>query len=352
MNKSELIRTSLDVLFYSGASRLLTPVCRGEGAIFMLHHVRPGGGRQKGFAPNNSLEITPEFLANVINHVRRRGYEILSISQFVSILKSGRQIERPFVVFTIDDGSRDIFVHAWPVFRKHQCPFTIFIAPAMADGVCELWWRGLESVIAGDPHLNVTINGEHIELPTLTDAQKRAAWNRLYSTVRNMSAASQHAFIDGLCRERGIDLNAICRAESMNWHELRTLIRDPLCSVGAHSVHHYSLARLSAENAMVEIEDSGKRIEKELGRFPRWFAYPYGDRSAAGHREFELAGKVGFEAAFTTRHGLIFRNHGETMTSLPRIPLNGRFQELRYVDVLLSGAPFALFNGLRRLQIA
>ena len=38
-------RRGLDLMFYSGAARALSPICRGVGAILQLNNVRPGGAR-------------------------------------------------------------------------------------------------------------------------------------------------------------------------------------------------------------------------------------------------------------------------------------------------------------------
>ena len=350
MNRLDLIRGGIELLFYSGAARLLSPLCRGIGAVFMLHHVRPGGGQQHGFAPNRSLEISPEFLNRVIEHVRSLGYEIIGIAEAMERIGAARpQRTRPFVAFAIDDGNRDILVHAWPIFRKHSCPFTIFVAPAITEGTCELWWRGLEAVIAGESHLSITVGEHRFDLPTVTDAQKTAAWHRLYWAVRTMGEYEQRKFIRMLCAEHGIDLNAICRAEAMTWDELKAIASDPLCSIGAHTINHFSLGGLPAADAEAEIRGSAERIADRLGKRPRWLAYPYGDRMAASQREFDLARKAGFEAAFTTRRGLIHSAHSKSMMALPRVSLNGLFQNLRYVEVMLSGAPSVIYNGFRRV---
>ena len=65
-----IFKSGLDLLYYSGASQALRGIYGGIGAIFMLHHIRPGNGHAGSFAPNHGLEVTPQFLDGVIRHVR------------------------------------------------------------------------------------------------------------------------------------------------------------------------------------------------------------------------------------------------------------------------------------------
>jgi peptidoglycan/xylan/chitin deacetylase (PgdA/CDA1 family) len=352
MGKTAILRTSLDLLYYSGTSRLIGAPFRGVGAIFMLHHIRPGGGLGEGFAPNAGLEVTPEFLDEVIAFVRERNYELLSLGEAADRLKRGEVGERPFAVFTIDDGYRDNLDYAWPIFRRHACPFTIFITPAITDGRCELWWRGLEALIADSHAIHAEIDGLKFDLVTETDAQKQAAFERLYWPLRQLPQARQRKWINRLCASHGIDLHAMCRAEAMTWVDLRQIAADPLCTIGAHTIHHYALGKLPQEEALAEVVQSRDRIAHELGKAPDVFAYPYGDPESAGPRDFALIAEAGFKAAVTTRKGLVYRAHGDHLTALPRVSLNGGYQKLRYVDVLLSGAAFALWNGFRRVDAA
>ena len=74
--RNRLIRAAFEALYFSGAHVLLAPFCRGVGAVFTLHHVRPP--RFEPFQPNSLLEIAPDFLATVIAILRDADVEDVS----------------------------------------------------------------------------------------------------------------------------------------------------------------------------------------------------------------------------------------------------------------------------------
>jgi peptidoglycan/xylan/chitin deacetylase (PgdA/CDA1 family) len=65
-----------------------------------------------------------------------------------------------------------------------------------------------------------------------------------------------------------------------------------------------------------------------------------------------MAQELGFASAVTTRPGMLFPAHRDHVWALPRLSLNGNWQSLESLDVLLSGVPFALWNKGRRLNVA
>ena len=97
---------------------------------------------------------------------------------------------------------------------------------------------------------------------------------------------------------------------------------------------------------------SRARIEDALQRPVPHLAYPYGDKIAADVREFALAHAAGFKTAVTTRPGMIFPDNAGHLTALPRVSLNGNYQNARILPVLTSGAATAMWNGFRRMDAA
>jgi peptidoglycan/xylan/chitin deacetylase (PgdA/CDA1 family) len=348
--RNTVIRAGLGALYFTGAHYLLRPVFAGVGAIFMLHHVRPH--RDAEFQPNRHLEIAPEFLRAMLAHLRTDGVDIISMDEVHQRLAE-RNFSRRFACFTLDDGYRDNRDFALPVMREFDAPFTVYVASDFAEGIGRLWWIALEMVIAKAPSIEVAIGGANVRLDTSTAAAKQAAFDRLHDWLRRLPGDHDiEREVAALCARHGVDETAICRELCMSWEELKPFAADPLIGFGAHSITHCNLARQTEAVASQEMAVSRARIEAALQRPILHLAYPYGDKIAAGPREFALAHAAGFKTAVTTRPGMIFPESAEHLTALPRVSLNGNYQDTRILPVLTSGAATAMWNGFRRIDAA
>ena len=348
--RNNVIRAGLEALYLTGAHYLLRPIFSGVGAIFMLHHVRPR--RDAEFQPNHHLEVTPEFLRAMLAHLRSRGIEIITMDEVHQRLVE-RNFSRRFACFTLDDGYRDNRDFALPVMREFEAPLTVYVASDFAQGTGKLWWIALELVIAKASSIEAMIGGVATRLDTSTPAAKQAAFDRLHDWLRGLPGEHDiHREIGALCARHGVDETEICRELCMSWDELKPFADDPLLTIGAHTITHCNLARQTEAIASHEMAISRARIESALQRPVVHLAYPYGDRVAAGAREFALAHAAGFKTAVTTRPGMIFPESAEHLTALPRVSLNGNYQDTRILPVLTSGAATAMWNGFRRIDAA
>jgi peptidoglycan/xylan/chitin deacetylase (PgdA/CDA1 family) len=344
---TKLMKAALSALHYTGVDGLFAPFTAGNGVIFMLHQVSPDVPRD--FDPNRILKVTPEFLDSVIGQVRDRGFDIISIDDVPNrLIAPGAQ--RPFAVFTLDDGYKDNAEYAYPVFKRHGVPFTVYVATEFADGTGDLWWLTLEEALRRLPHVSLEINGGPKSFELGTANTKDAAFETIYWWMRSIDEVKARAITHDLARQAGFDPFAFCRDLVMRWDAVRELAADPLVTIGSHTCAHYSMAKLPAAEVHAQITNSVTRIEAELGQPCRHFSFPYGDETSAGEREFDIARELGLQTAVTTRKGLLRASHAGELTALPRLSLNGDYQDARYIKVLLSGAPFALWDMLNRVR--
>lgn len=344
------IRTGLEALYFSGAWKVFGPLSAGVGTIFTLHHVRPA--RAEAFQPNALLEIEPAFLETLIEYFRYKKIDMVSLAEAKRRLHE-QDYERRFVCFTLDDGYRDNLEFAYPIFKKHGVPAALFIATSFPDKLGLLWWTALERTIAATDRIVLEVDGKSRFFDCANAGAKQSVFDQIYWWLRGLSDERElRRIVTDLCERYGVDPLGPCKELCMDWKEIETLASDPLVTIGAHSVNHYMLKKWDAATVKQELVQSASVIEKALGRKPVDFAYPVGDKTSADARDFMLAKDAGYQLAVTTRPGVIFPEHREHMTALPRISLNGNFQAIRYVDVLRSGVPFSLPRCFRRLDVA
>ncbi|UXN69749.1 polysaccharide deacetylase family protein [Devosia neptuniae] len=341
--KYTVIRAMFEALWLSRLPGLLRSLSASRGVIFTLHRVLPGAPAD--FSPNAILQVTPDFLDYVIERVRDLGIDIVSLDEAIDRLKASEK-GRPFVVLTFDDAYKDNLQYALPVLRRHNAPFTLYVPTALVDGVGDIWWQAIEDIIARQDAVAFTQGDETDYVDTRTTAEKQQAYDALYWRMRKMPEADRVALMHSFARSYGYDLAQQCRTLIMDWQELRKLADDPLCTIGAHTVHHYELAKLDADQARSEMQQSAEVLLAQFGQRPSHISYPIGGPASAGQREFDMARDLGFVSGVTTRPGGLYAHHAQSLHALPRISLNGYFQSRRYVDVFATGVIFSTMGKL------
>ncbi len=340
----------MEGLYFSGAHVLMRPLVGGVGAILTLHHVRPP--RPDRFQPNRLLEVTPGYFEKVVRRLRRSRVDLVSLDEMHRRMVE-KDFERRFVCITFDDGYRDTLQFAHPVLKKYDAPYAVYVATAFADRIGEMWWLALEAMIARNDMIGMRVDGRQKFFECAGVAEKRRLFDELYWWLRRFDSEDElRAVVRDLAARHGVDMGAFCKELCMDWKEIADLAADPLVTIGAHTVNHPILAKVTDARVRSELANSAAVIEAALGRRPRHLAYPVGDRTSAGPREFAIAAELGFKTAVTTRPGVVFKAHAEHLLALPRVSLNGEFQKPRYARVLASGAATGLWNGFRRLNVA
>lgn len=348
IDRGELLRK---LVLHAARLSLLAPIAGrlygGIGAILMLHRINDDHAR--GIGVNRHLTVTPAFLDAVLTEVRRLGYVFVSMDEAVDRLKSRRPTQK-FVAITADDGYRDNLTEALPVLERHDAPITIHVAPALTEGTVLLWWDLLEEIVSTRDVVYLSMSDGPAVFECDTPSSKFRANIEIHNYLtERVAEEDQVQVIRGLARSCGIDPMQAGHASLMDWNELRRFAAHPLVTIGAHSVHHYNLRRLSAEKALRELVDARRILEVELGEAPRHMAYPYGYESAVGQREVDLARKAGYVSAVTTRHGLLQTEHASHLHALPRISINGRYQRVAHIGTMLSGITTPIANRGQRV---
>lgn len=302
----------------------------------MLHRVRPRGAR--AFQPNDHLEITPDFLEEALKGLRNLGIEFISMDEVPERL-AARDSSR-FVAVTLDDASLDNLTYALDVFESNDCPFTVFATSGFLDRSSLPWWMVLEEVIARHAVVDArSIGGSEAEIVGSLH-QKKEAFKHLSVQFQAGVEQDKQQQIFSLAADNKLSTAEFMDENFMDWDQLEDLADSPLATIGGHTVSHPMLARLSPRLVSEEILNGAERLEDELGIYPDHFAYPYGNKAAANTHTFSQTQSLGFSTAVTTRGGMLKGRGRDNLVALPRLSVNGHFQDFRALRALVSGAPF------------
>ena len=327
-----------DICHDLGVLRALRRWFSGKGVIFLFHRV---GDADRALAP---MFVSPESLENAIIEVRRFGWEIVSLDEAYGRLLNDRPKTNPFVCFTFDDGYRDNYELALPIFRRHQAPFCVYIATGLIDNSINPWWSALETLVTNHSEIDLRLDdGSEMRLPAHDGAEKKASywalWDLAFPDLSRMPAVFERLY-----DTYGITAAAEAKRIAMTWNEVRQLASDPLATIGAHTVSHPILTKLNEDQAIEEIARGRDRLEQELGRKIDHFAYPFG---FLGSREIRITRTLGFKTAVTTREGNLFREHGDQPYCLPRRNVEQQNTTSRFIRNSLWGVD-SLKSVMRR----
>lgn len=113
--------------------------------------------------------------------------------------------------------------------------------------------------------------------------------------------------------------------------QLKELSMNSLCTIGAHTVNHKLLRRLSKEESYDEIMESKIKLQNMIGTRIDLFAFPYGSKYAVASKDIENCRKCGFKYGFSTYNIALNKKHIEKgKYFLPRINVNN-YNSLQFV---------------------
>lgn len=156
------------------ADEALADVPTGDAksaVVFMYHR----------FGENDypSTNITAEQFNAHIKELTNGSYTVMGVPQIVAALQGDGGLPDRTIGITIDDAFRSVYELAWPAFREHNIPFTVFVSSEQIDAGYSnymTWDMVREMVRAG-----VTIGGHsenHSHLPDLDLADVKAELTR------------------------------------------------------------------------------------------------------------------------------------------------------------------------------
>ena len=287
----------------------------GIATVFMLHRVHPF--ELGSLLPNENMKVSPYFLEKFIIQLKSQGYDFISLNRLYDILINSIKVKKQ-IIFTLDDGYRDNYEIAFPIFKKHNIPFTIYICTSFPEKTAHLWWHVLEDLIIQNSEL-VLSDGSRFKCNT--ENEKIDTFLKIRGKIISFDQSDFLNKLNDLFIEYKINWLSKCSELSMSWAQIIELSKENLVTIGGHTNNHFALNKLSQAEIMDEIVVANKLLEKRIGTKIEHFAYPFGTKNEIFQRECDIVKGLGFKTAATARCGTIYPKHRNYLYCLPRIML-------------------------------
>ena len=229
------------------------------------------------------------------------------------------------VVVTFDDGYADNYYNAKPLLERHGIPATVFVITGYIGRSCGFWWDELDRLFlrsdALPEKLDLSVDGNkyHWQLDKTGDYNEeisrrrwrpgeeirgsyRSLYEALWKLLRPMAEDERQRVLHELRGWAGAKEVVHPSHRPLSLKELVSLGQGDLVEVGAHTVTHPALPRLSPDSQRDEISGSKSQLEEILDRPVASFSYPYGNLS---QQTVGIVRKAGFSCACSTRAGAV-----------------------------------------------
>ena len=226
-------------------------------------------------------------------------FQVLPLGQAIDRLYAGSLPARALAI-TFDDGYADNESLAAPILQQLGLTATFFVSTGFLGVGCMWNDRVIEAIRTSDaPAIDLTPVGLARQ-PLASIAERRAAILAVLAGIKHLEPKRRQAIVQHVVDATGGRPSPALMMQASQVRSLRALGME----IGAHTVTHPILTRLSPAAARDEISYSKRELEQILGEPVSLFAYPNGQPGqdyAAEHAA--MARECGFGAAVSTAWG-------------------------------------------------
>jgi peptidoglycan/xylan/chitin deacetylase (PgdA/CDA1 family) len=336
---------------YKLAADLVAPLSdrllQGTGSIFMLHRF---ADRDRG---NGGLD--PARVRADLAYLRRKRYELVSITELTARLRNRDRRLGKTVAFTVDDGYADFASVGVRVFAEHDCPVTVFVVTGVVDQASWYWWDRVQETMkqAKRRDLEVDIANERFVATLGTPELAHKAASDLTERLKRVSDVERRRVIAAVedVLEVELSVHPPARFAPMTWDEI-TGCEQHGVTFGPHTITHPILTRLDDASARWEVEGSWLRMREQTRAAVPVFCYPNGGMTDFSQRELANLRLLGFDSAVTAcgEYASVTRWHSspDAPFLLPRFGYNGNPALFKQTVTGVLRARLAIRRGLGR----
>jgi len=281
-------------------------VRRSDAAIILgFHHIDEHDG---SMLAQRVAPVNPGRFEEILGYLQSLGFSFVSLDEIVNCTDCSKK-----AAITFDDGFRSVYVNAFPILKKFQAPFTIFLTTSTLGARRLLWLHRIYAAVDRLAREDVHRIMERCSMKVESGISLKDALGTL---VCQESIDRLLLFADELAAEARLtasDEAYIAERLYLRPDEVVEMIQDGM-TIGAHGHNHWCLETLDQSLTEAEIVKCKEKIDEAFGVQVVHYALPYGRSNPYIRSVLEW---LDFKSLCSAESGLVRTN--SNFCSLPRL---------------------------------
>ncbi|MCC5895598.1 MAG: polysaccharide deacetylase family protein [Alkalibacterium sp.] len=200
-------------------SSLFIPLYSGIGSILLFHRAL---SEDDDFLCEE-LEVKASCLEEAIMYYRHKNYDFVTLDEAHERIIYTQLNQRKFLVFTFDDGYIDTLSIVYPILKKYEVPFTLYVRSSFPDRTADVRWYALKDLINQSKRINFIFEGYIYDFFTEKQSEKVFTYQVIKDTIINMDSDHIPLFLEALFKGSGIAVSDYVDKPTLNWSQIKQL---------------------------------------------------------------------------------------------------------------------------------
>ncbi len=112
--------------------------------VLIYHHVQPQAQAKE--LNQTSLSVDNGMFDQQMEYLKSNGYTTITVKQLIDALLSHQPLPSKSIAITLDDGYKDVYDYAYPIFKKYNLTANLMIATGLLEGGSYISWSQLQDM--------------------------------------------------------------------------------------------------------------------------------------------------------------------------------------------------------------
>lgn len=161
--------------------------------IILYHHIQPWkNAKDQG---QTALSVDNVVFDGQMNYLVSHGYNTITVGQLVNALRTHAQLPQKSIVITLDDGYKDAYKYAYPIFQKYHLVANLAIATGLLNGPDYISWSQLEEMARSGLISVLNHTWSHFSLPNGTSEKASVEIDTASQQIEQHTGQKNNTFV-------------------------------------------------------------------------------------------------------------------------------------------------------------